>query len=467
MKHFSSNFRMLSVFVSLLDFLSFNASLLIGYWLWIAFRWHGNFQPFSVYSMILWILPPVGLIVFKAVGLYKPEMGVIGVQEQSLIFKAIWITYLIIFALSFFYRGVSFSRLATFYSIFISLFFISIERFLIRRFFEWLNRKGIAVRHAVIYGAGYHGQRLERWIRQSPQLGIRVIGFLDDAVDRLVKKPVAPPWIGYLADLQKIAAKKNLEMVFVAHPKLEENKVVEIFQLCRDLRLECWAIPSLYQFYVERAQFQNIGGIPLVGFREGFGRRSYVAVKRVLDVGIASVMLILTLPLWLFLSAALWITSGPPIFFHQIRIGKNNKRFVLYKFRTLRSGTRKDEISPELRKEKKMTTPFAAFLRRSGLDELPQLINVLRGDMSLVGPRPEMPFIVDKYGSIERERLTVKPGLTGLWQISEDRKRLLIHENMDYDLYYVENMGFNLDLAICVKTFWTVLKRFLETSKEG
>jgi len=101
----------------------------------------------------------------------------------------------------------------------------------------------------------------------------------------------------------------------------------------------------------------------------------------------------------------------------------------------------------------------------SGLDEIPQLFNVLKGEMSLVGPRPEMPFLVEKYGPLEKERLTVQPGITGLWQISEDRKRLLIHENMDYDLYYMENMGFNLDLAILLKTFFAVFKRIYPAKK--
>lgn len=139
----------------------------------------------------------------------------------------------------------------------------------------------------------------------------------------------------------------------------------------------------------------------------------------------------------------------------------------MLKFRTLRPASRKDEVSPELQKGSKKLNPFFALLRRTGLDELPQLINVLRGEMSIVGPRPEMPFIVDKYGPLERERLNIKPGITGLWQISKERKKLFIHENMDYDLYYVEHLSFNLDLAILVKTIWTVLSRIFERGGKG
>lgn len=454
-------FNPLTFGVAVLDFFCFQTALLAGYWLWVLFPWHGHYQFFSEFALIVWVLPAIGIVVFKAIGLYKPEMGVIGVQEQSLIFKAIWIIYLLVFALSFFYRETHFSRLATFYSIFIAIFLISVERYFVRHFFIWLNQKGIAVRTALIYGAGYHGQRLERWIRQSPQLGIRVLGFLDDDIERLTKKPETPPWLGTCSELRKIVAKKNIALLFIAHRQLEEAKVIEIFQLCRNLNVQCWAIPSLYQFHVERVQLQNIGGIPLLGFRGEFGRRSYLTVKRILDLMISFVLLLLAVPLMIFISLSILLTSGPPVFFQQVRVGLDGKKFTMFKFRTLKHSTRKDEISPELKRDAKMATPFGASLRRTGLDELPQLINVLRGEMSLVGPRPEMPFLVEKYGPLERERLTVKPGITGLWQISDDRKRLLIHENMDYDLYYVEHSSFNLDLAILVKTFFVIGSRVL------
>ena len=463
MKHFSPrSFHLLTVLVAIFDFLCLQTALLIGYWFWVTFPWHGNYQLFSDFSLILWILPPIGIIVFRAIGLYKPEMGVIGVQEQSLIFKGTWIIYVAVFALSFFYRSIEFSRLSLFYSIFISLFLVSFERFLMRRFFEYLNQHGIANRQALIYGAGYQGQRLERWIQQSPQLGVRVIGYLDDDVEKLVKKPESPPVLGRLSDLKKLIKQRNVSLLFVAHRHLHETKVVEIFQRCREFGIQCWVIPSLYWFHVERTELQNIGGIPLVSFREGFGRRSYERLKRLLDIVLSVLFLIAAAPLLWVIALGVLLSSGRPIFFKQLRTGQGGKKFMIYKFRTLKKGFKKEDVSPELKKGGgKPLSPFFAFLRKTGLDELPQLVNVLVGEMSLVGPRPEMPFIVEKYGPLERERLEVKPGITGLWQISRDRKRLLIHENMDYDLYYVEHMSPNLDLAILVKTAWTVVSRIL------
>ena len=459
----SIDFR--TLLVACCDFLSLEAVLFAGYWLWVTFPWHGNYQPFSDFSLILWILPPIGIIVFKSLGLYKPEGGILGVEEQSLILKGIWILYITIFAISFFYRHVHFSRLAVFYSIFLAILLVSAERFFIRRIFGWLNEQGIGVRNAIIYGAGYHGQRLERWVRQSPKLGIRIVGYLDDEIERLIKRPETQH-LGGIAELKKIARSKNIALLFIAHRTLDEAKTVEIFQLCRELDIQCWAIPSFYQFHIERAELSNIGGIPLMGFRRSFGRGPYLWIKRIFDIAVASFLFLIAAPFLCFIALMIRLISSEPVLFRQARVGQGGRRFTVLKFRTLKSAGRKDEISPELRRARAHFLPLGKFLRRTGLDELPQLWNVLKGEMSLIGPRPEMPFIAEKYGPLERERLRVKPGITGLWQISGDRKRLLIHENMDYDLYYVEHLSFNLDLAILMKTAFTVMARFFEKEKD-
>ncbi len=463
-----AKFKYLMLGVALLDFLCFQAALLIGYWLWVNFPWHSNYQPFSTFALILWILPPSSIIIFRLVGLYKSEMGVIGVEEQSLIFKAIWIVYMLNLAVSFFYRDVNFSRLAVFYSIFIAIFLVSVERYFVRHFFEWLHKQGIAIHKALILGAGYHGQRLARWIEQSPKLGLQVVGFLDDEIERLVKKPVSPPWIGKLSDLEKLVRTKHISILFIAHRKLEESSVANIFQRCRVIRLSCWAIPSVYQFYIERVQLSNIGGIPLVGFRQEFRRKYYLAVKHFLDMIIGFLLLVSLSPLIVLVALGILMTSGRPILFKQSRVGQDGKEFVIFKFRTLKSAGAKDAISPELGKSasRRGMTPLGSFLRRTGLDEIPQLLNVMRGEMSLIGPRPEMPFIAEKYGPLEKERLKIRPGITGLWQISQDRKRILIHENMDYDLYYVEHFDFNLDLAIFVKTIVSMARRIFQASSK-
>lgn len=445
----------------ILDFLCFQAALLLGYWLWIKYPWHGHYQPFSVYAVVLWIVPPLGVIVFQGVGLYKRQMGVMGVAEQSLIFKAIWLLYSAAFAVSFFYRSSEFSRLATFYSVFIAIILISLERQLMRNFHAWLHERGLFGQRAIIYGAGYHGQRLARWIQQSPKLGIKVVGFLDDQTEKLVRQPTALPILGGFENLETTIKRENIQVLFITNRKLEDVDIYDFFTICQKIGVICWAIPAVFHPHIERISFYSIGGIPLVGLRNEVRQKAYLFIKRILDFLLAVVLAIVLAPVYGLIALGILRMSGRPILFRQIRVGQEGRKFTVYKFRTLKAGSA-DAVSPEIRPESEKTPQidrFAVFLRKSGLDEIPQILNVLRGDMSLIGPRPEMPFIVEKYGSLEKERLQLKPGITGLWQVSEDRKRLLIHENMDYDLYYVEHLSFNLDLAILIKTATTVLKR--------
>jgi lipopolysaccharide/colanic/teichoic acid biosynthesis glycosyltransferase len=162
------------------------------------------------------------------------------------------------------------------------------------------------------------------------------------------------------------------------------------------------------------------------------------------------VLTFLAAPLFVLLAVLIKIDSEGPVFFRQERIGRDGKPFLMYKFRTMRSTAAPYEYSPQQSTDPRITN-LGKFLRRTSLDELPQLFNVLQGTMSLVGPRPEMPFIVEQYAQHHRHRLEVKPGLTGLWQLSGDRA-FLIHENIEYDLYYIRHRNFFMDLAILLHT---------------
>jgi lipopolysaccharide/colanic/teichoic acid biosynthesis glycosyltransferase len=159
---------------------------------------------------------------------------------------------------------------------------------------------------------------------------------------------------------------------------------------------------------------------------------------------------VLGIPVFLLLAAAIKLDSSGPVLLRQERVGRHGKLFGMFKFRTMRTGTELYDYSPQASSDSRITR-LGRFLRRTSLDEAPQLLNVFQGSMSLVGPRPEMPFIVDQYTEKHRQRLDVKPGLTGLWQLSGDRA-FLIHENLEYDLYYIQNRNFFMDLAILLHT---------------
>jgi lipopolysaccharide/colanic/teichoic acid biosynthesis glycosyltransferase len=179
---------------------------------------------------------------------------------------------------------------------------------------------------------------------------------------------------------------------------------------------------------------------------------SYAVAKRAADLIVSSVLFVMLTPLLLLIGLLVRLDSPGPALFVQKRVGRNGKLFEIYKFRSMYTNASKYDFSPTTSFDPRITR-LGRFLRRSCLDELPQLMNVLRGTMSLVGPRPEMPFIVRSYNSRQQQRLQVTPGITGMWQLSADRG-LPIHENVEYDLYYIRNRTFFMDIAILIHTLF-------------
>jgi lipopolysaccharide/colanic/teichoic acid biosynthesis glycosyltransferase len=216
-----------------------------------------------------------------------------------------------------------------------------------------------------------------------------------------------------------------------------------------------WLIQDIF---ARRGSWERLGSLP----RGTFGSHSYLAarryrvMKRSYDVVGSLFFLIILLPLGFLVAILIRLDSSGPIFFRHHRIGRDGKQFVLWKFRSMRTDVPKYGISPQSTTDERLTR-IGRLIRRLSIDELPQLINVLRGNMSLVGPRPEMLFIVDRYSPFERERLAAKPGLTGLWQISPARA-FPIHENLQYDLHYISNQNLLLDFAIILRTIAAVVR---------
>lgn len=181
-------------------------------------------------------------------------------------------------------------------------------------------------------------------------------------------------------------------------------------------------------------------------------------IKRIMDIVFSLVVIVLVSPLLVVIAVLIKLDSPGPVIFRQKRIGKNGHPFIIYKFRSMKlSACRRDNYSPTSLSDERITR-MGKFLRCVSFDELPQFWNVLKNDMSVVGPRPEMPFIVKNYDGWERKRLIVKPGITGLWQISLDRSRP-IHENLQYDFYYIQNMSVLLDSIIILKTIWFAIRK--------
>jgi exopolysaccharide biosynthesis polyprenyl glycosylphosphotransferase len=244
--------------------------------------------------------------------------------------------------------------------------------------------------------------------------------------------------------------------VVVAVPSISNEQLSAIMAQALEANVLAAFVPNhslLSDAWIEHA---DIDGLLISSLGHVKEQPLYSGFKRVFDVLFAGLTLVFTLPVGAIIAALIKAESPGPAIFIQQRVGLNGRLFKVYKFRTMYSDAPQYSYSPQAPSDERITK-FGRFLRRTSLDELPQILNVLKGDMSLVGPRPEMPFIVQEYQPHHWLRLRVKPGITGLWQLSADRA-FLIHENLDYDLYYIRNQGFFMDIAILLHTFFFAMR---------
>jgi exopolysaccharide biosynthesis polyprenyl glycosylphosphotransferase len=248
-----------------------------------------------------------------------------------------------------------------------------------------------------------------------------------------------------------------VQEIFVAAPALSHTRMLALVLECEDLGLTFRVVTNLFEVLTAGTRIDLVGDLPLVRLGRETVHPLYAPLQRALDVCGALIGLLLAGALMLWCALRIRATSlGPAIFAHE-RVGRNGRIFTMYKFRTLHCDTLPSAVAPRAASDPRVTE-YGKWLRATSIDELPQLFNVLRGEMSLVGPRPEMPFIVDTYDEWQRRRLAVKPGITGLWQIL-GRKDLPMHENLQYDFYYIRNRSLALDVSILLRTIGAVLSR--------
>lgn len=319
----------------------------------------------------------------------------------------------------------------------------------------WICRRGYGVRRVLIYG-GQNCPQLARLLRNSPQMGKLCVGFVAG------RPSPSPPYLtedsesaGQGCDLEKVAGERRAVEVMVA-PSVSQDELADMARECARLDLRLSVILEVPDGRACAYQYGLLGGLPIATVNGATEESGNSVLKRAVDVVGAVLLLVLLSPLYALAAMLVKIDSKGPVFFRHERVGKDAARFFLWKFRSMLIDAAPYERSPASDSDARLTR-VGRLLRRLSIDELPQLINVLQGDMSLVGPRPEMPFIVDSYSQIQQQRLKVKPGITGLWQISPARARP-IHENMEFDLFYIAHQNFFLDFAILLRTITAVIR---------
>ena len=326
-----------------------------------------------------------------------------------------------------------------------------------------LHVRGCGVDRVIVYGIADTGKRILSALSHSVRLGLKPIVVITDN-DSLDGERM--PEMGYRrrrsVPVQRGPITSALlnscqcSTLIVVLPKLSSEQIAAAVDAAKQAGSRVLFLSATELQEQKWTESIDVDGLSLTPMLESFERWPYSIAKRTADLIGSALLLILSAPLFFLIALFIKLDSPGSALFVQDRVGRNGKLFKMYKFRSMHEGTPEYELSPTTPCDPRITR-IGRFLRRSSLDELPQLMNALWGDMSLVGPRPEMPFIVQRYTSEQRQRLQVTPGITGLWQLSADRA-FLIHENIQYDLYYIRNRGFFMDIAILIHTLFFAMR---------
>jgi exopolysaccharide biosynthesis polyprenyl glycosylphosphotransferase len=317
----------------------------------------------------------------------------------------------------------------------------------------------------LIVGLTSTGVRLAGSIKDYHSSIYELIGFASD--QEFSEAPLPCPIVGKLNETPNVCVTHHIDLVLIAAGPKEYERVELLIKELSQAPMRIYLAPNVLELPSFHPEIERFEDVPIIGIREPVIRGPRRVAKRVFDLVAGSVLLLFTWPLWIIIAIAIKLDSSGPVIFKTERVGQNAKRFIMLKFRSMITEAEslqgqaltKDGNGHTIYKSKDdfRVTRVGKWLRRLSADELPQLINVLRGEMSLVGPRPEQPFIMRDYESSQLVRLAVPPGITGLWQVS-GRSDLPLHLNVDYDIAYVRNYSLLLDIKILLKTIPAILR---------
>lgn len=404
-------------------------------------------EPFPEYfRLILWTMP-AWTAVFAMNGLYSTERRGVA-REFGKIVVSVSAAIALLTVGIFLGRVFFFSRLIIAMSWILSIILVLFGRYLILFIQRMLYRAGYGVHRVIVIGHNGGTKALANQLNENKNLGYSIVKLIDrDGINKI-------------AD---IVRRNPVDEILVADVELDQKEIEKIVNFCNENNIGFKMIPNLFLVQSSHTNIQTLAGVPILEFKrtslDGWGR----ILKRVLDLVVATIIIIVLLPLMLLVALLVKLTSKGPILFKQERVGLD-KNFTFLKFRTMKDGAEK-EHQAYIKKYGNMfklahdprLTSIGGFLRKTSLDEMPQFFNVLKGNMSLIGPRPPMPEEVAKYNSFQKRRLGVKPGISGLWQVS-GRSDLSFDEWVRLDAYYIEHWSLWLDFVIFLKTIWIVIK---------
>jgi len=454
----ASDFRRAIVtFEAFADLITISLAVTLGYLAYYNLEL-GKHVYYSMHTVIgaSLLLALIMVLMLDRAGAYGRGNSLLRVRETEQVLRVSAQGFLVSFAISFF-GSFLFSRWLLVVCAVLVPLLLFVQKTFMYLFIRTLHSRGYGNEKVLIYGSGCTGRRVFSVLAHSPKLGLDPVAFVDDdpskvgttifemGYERRRSACVIPGPI-----TRELIENRGIDLVVIAIPAVSREKFIQTVQESLSGNARVSFVPSHFLPSDPLIDYQDVDGVLLASFGKYPRRFAYEIAKRVCDVIGSSLLMLLGLPILLIIALLIIVDSRGPIFFHQERVGQNGKLFWMFKFRTMQSTASPYDLSPRTSDDPRITR-IGKLLRVTSFDELPQLLNVLQGNMSLVGPRPEMPFIVDEYTERHWQRLQVKPGLTGLWQLSGDRA-FLIHENVEYDLYYIQHRNFFMDMAILLHT---------------
>ncbi|MBD3318122.1 MAG: exopolysaccharide biosynthesis polyprenyl glycosylphosphotransferase [Chitinivibrionales bacterium] len=341
------------------------------------------------------------------------------------------------------------------------LFFATGIRFTMHTILGLLFSRGIGVSNVLIIGATVEGAALARDIDRYPHLGYTLRGFVDDDGRKKGAEVEGKEVLGTYSDLPHIIKRENISGIIISHVSTSANEILKIVNYCGEARVTVYMVPTLIDVITGHLKTHQLFGVPLMVLLQDHMPAWQAQIKRLMDIVVSSGILLLGAPLWLLTALAIKLTSKGPAVFRQERIGRNGKPFIMMKFRSMYQDAEKRTGPVWATEDDPRITPLGKFLRKTRLDEIPQFINVLKGEMSLVGPRPERAYFIEQ---LRKEipwyvrRIKMKPGITGWAQVKHKYDETIedVKQKVLYDLYYFENMSIGLDIKIIVRTLLVV-----------
>lgn len=409
---------------------------------------------------ILWIAS------FLVLDVYTPRRIVRWVDEFQRILLAHTVAALSLAGLL--YLGnVQLLRLTYIYFGTISLFSLLTYRTILRTWHRLHHDTSRSVAHILIVGAGQVGREIVEEFVQQRWPGVEIVGFLDDDPQKQHRLIRGIPVLGNLSEISAIIRERQVDEVLIALPANAHERIANLITQLQSLPLRIRIAPDYFSLAFFGATVESLGGIPLIGLRDPAITEFQRFVKRVFDILLAFAAILLSAPLWAAVALAIKWEDGGPILYLAERVGENGRLFKMYKFRSMVVNA--DQLQKQINNvdtngnvvhkmaDDPRVTRIGRLIRQTSIDELPQLFNVLKGDMSMVGPRPEQPWLVALYEPWQRKRLAVPQGITGWWQVN-GRSDNLMHLHTEQDIYYIQNYSIWLDIQILWRTITVVMR---------